>query len=299
VNAAPALLGCAAVAGLVVPGVLAHSRWPHRSPLLATALWGALAASFSLSVVLAAIHAATPGAHEPGLLYSCRVALGMDPSHEGVVQRWGLAVLGAVAALHVGGFAFHALRARATRVRHREAVDMVGRHAPDLQATVVDHARPAAYCLPGRRSRIVVSQGALECLTGPELGAVLEHERAHVTGRHHLVLAAVQAFGTLFAVLPLARHLREQVPLLLEMAADDRALRRYPHGVLASAIVEMAAAQAAPRGALSAAGAAALPRVRRMLSPGTRSRPALRAALAVSTGVMPLLPVVFACPPTL
>lgn len=275
-NAAPALLGCAAAVGLVAPRVLARSRWPHRSPLLAMTLWGALALSFSLSVMMAAVHAATPGAHGPGLLYSCRVALGVEPSPHGAVQRWGLAVAGAVAAVYAGGFAVHALRARSARVRHRRLVDMVGRRVPDLRATVVDHARPAAYCLPGRRARIVVSKGALERLTGPELGAVLEHERAHVAGRHHLVLAAVQAFGTLCRGLPLARHLRQQMPLLLEMAADDRALRRYPHDVLASAIVEMAAAQAAPPGALSAGGAAALTRVRRMLWPAARPRPALR-----------------------
>ncbi|MEU0042824.1 hypothetical protein [Streptomyces werraensis] len=67
--------------------MLARSRWPHRSPLLAMTLWGALAASFSLSVVLVAAHVVTPGAHGPGLLYSCRVALGFDSSHEGLVQR--------------------------------------------------------------------------------------------------------------------------------------------------------------------------------------------------------------------
>ncbi|MEU0042823.1 M56 family metallopeptidase [Streptomyces werraensis] len=205
-----------------------------------------------------------------------------------------------MAAVYAGGFTVHALRARCARVRHRRLVDMVGRRVPDLRATVVDHAMPAAYCLPGRSWRIVVSQGALERLTGPELGAVLEHERAHVAGRHHLVLAAAQAFASIFTGwLPLARHLREQVPLLLEMAADDRAVRRYPHDVLASAIVEMAAAHGAPRGALSAGGPAALLRVRRMLPPASPTPPVLRAALAAAAGMMPVLPLVFACPPGL
>ncbi|MEJ8671811.1 M48 family metalloprotease [Streptomyces sp. MS1.AVA.1] len=88
-------------------------------------------------------------------------------------------------------------------------------------------------------------------LTPEQLAAVLEHERGHVVGRHHLALAAAQAFHSVFRRLPLARHGREQTALLLEMVADDCALRRHSGEALATAMYEMAAART-PKGAFAA-----------------------------------------------
>lgn len=170
-----------------------------------------------------------------------------------------------LAAAHLTGFAFHAVRAYAARARHRDVLDKVGLPAR-LRATVVEHAEPAAYCLPGRRPRVVVSSGAVDALSHDELGAVVEHERAHIHGRHHLVLAAAHAFAWIFPGLPLARHLREQIPLLLEMAADDRALRRSPQNALATAMFTLASGRA-PRGALAVGGETVLIRLKRVLVP--------------------------------
>ncbi|MFE3142539.1 M56 family metallopeptidase [Streptomyces scopuliridis] len=298
-NAAPALLGYAAAVGWVAPYVMRRSSWPHRSPALAVTVWIAFAASFSLCVALAALHLATPKAHLHGILYSCRVALGLGPPGTEAVESLGIAASAVVVAAHVVGFAFHALRARGARNGHRRILDKVGRPSARLRATVIDHGVPAAYCLPGRRPRIVLSTGAVELLSRAELGAVVEHERAHIAYRHHLVLVAAQAFATVFRGVPLARHLREQIPLLLEMAADDRALRSYPHGVLATAMFEMASGGAAPRGTLSAGGPAALVRLRRILGPARCAHPALRGVMGATAVMTPLLPLLLACPPGL
>ncbi|MBT3152485.1 M56 family metallopeptidase [Streptomyces sp. CHD11] len=292
-NAAPALLGYAATVAMIVPPVMARARWPHRSPRLAAALWSALAVSFSLCVALAVVHALTPDAHV-GVLYSCQVALGISPG-EGAVAKWGITALAVVAGAPVGVFAFHALRARGARNRHRTVLDMIGRRTPALRATVIEHPATAAYCLPGRHPRIVVSRGAVERLSDAELGAVVEHERAHIAGRHHLVLAAVHGFATVFGPLPLARHLLRQMPLLLEMAADDRALRRYPHGVLAAALIEIASGQPAPLGALSAAGPTAVVRLQRILRPGPAAHPAARWVTLAVSAALPVLPLALAC----
>ncbi|MFB6978848.1 M56 family metallopeptidase [Streptomyces scopuliridis] len=298
-NAAPALLGYAAAVGWVAPRVMLRSSWPHRSPALAATVWIAFAASFSLCVALAALHLATPKAHLHGILYSCRVALGIGPADAGAVEHIGIAASAVVVAAHVVSFAFHALRARGARNSHRRILDKVGRPSEGLRATVVDHEVPAAYCLPGRRPRIVLSTGAVELLSTAELGAVVEHERAHIAGRHHLVIIASQAFATVFRRLPLARHLREQIPLLLEMAADDRALRSYPHGVLATAMFEMASGGATPRGTLPAGGPTVLVRLRRILGPARCAHPALRGVMAATAVMTPLLPLLLACPPGL
>ncbi|MYW34522.1 M56 family metallopeptidase [Streptomyces sp. SID2119] len=294
-NAAPAFLGYAAAVGVLAPRLLLRSGWPQRAPLLAVAVWFALAASFSVCVQLAAAHLATPGAHLHGILYSCRAALGLGGGPDGGTgPSWGLVALTLLLAAHLSGFAFHAVRAYAARARHRDVLDKVGRPSARLRATVVEHAEPAAYCLPGRRPRVVVSSGAVDALSHDELGAVVEHERAHIHGRHHLVLAAAHAFAWIFPGLPLARHLREQIPLLLEMAADDRALRRSPQNALATAMFTLASGRA-PRGALAVGGETVLIRLKRVLVPQRSAHPALRCTVGTGALMAPLLPVLLTC----
>ncbi|MEU0170334.1 M48 family metalloprotease [Streptomyces iakyrus] len=75
----------------------------------------------------------------------------------------------------------------------------------------------------------MATRGALEVLTEEQLRAVLEHERAHIAGRHHMVKVLVDAFSRAFRGLPLARQAKEQTNLLLEMIADDHALRSTLH----------------------------------------------------------------------
>lgn len=294
-NAAPAFLGYAAAVGVVAPRLLLRSAWPQRSPLLAVAVWAVLAGSFSLCVSLAALHLFTPETHLHGILYSCGVALGLAaPSAAGPPSGPGVSVFVLLLAAHLGVLAVHLLRGRAARARHRDILDKVGRRSVCSRATVVEHAEPAAYCLPGLRPRIVLSSGALALLSGDEIDAVLAHERAHLRGRHHLVLAAAHTFARLYSGLPLARGVREQIPLLLEMAADDHALRRSSRQALASAMFTLAAGEA-PNGALAAGGQTVLVRLKRVLVPGRRAHPALRWAVGTGALMVPLLPVLVTC----
>jgi hypothetical protein len=112
-------------------------------------------------------------------------------------------------------------------------------------------------------------------------------------------MALSEAFARAFRWLPLARHAREQTAVLLEMIADDRALRSHPREVLATALYEMAASAAAPRGAFSADGPGALLRLQRVLVPGRRPHPALSATMAATTVVIPLLPLLIGCAPSI
>ncbi|MDX2406205.1 M56 family metallopeptidase [Streptomyces microflavus] len=294
-NAAPALFAYAAVVGTLAPGVMVRCRWPQRSPSLAIGVWFTLAVTFSLSLSLAALNLGDPDAHLHGLVYSCRAALGLGPSADGALARAGVAFSVVLVVAHLVGFTFHAVRAHAARSGHREVLDKVGRRSADLDATVVEHAVPAAYCLPGRQPRIVLSTGAVDLLSGAELGAVVEHERAHVLGRHHLVLSVSHALTWAFPGLPLARQVRGQVPLLLEMAADDRALRRFPRTTVATAMFTMASGEA-PQGALAAGGQTVLVRLKRVLGPARAAHPVLRCCVGASAVVAPLLPVLLVCP---
>lgn len=299
-NATPVLVAHTALVGFVAPPLLLRAGWPHRAPALALALWHGLALSFSLGVALTAYHLAMPAGHPHagllGLLHSCGLDVLGSGAGPRTAARLAVALPAVLGLALAGSFACHLVRARRARTRHREAVDLVGRRSARLGATVLPYDAPAAYCLPGRRPRIVVSDGAVRDLTPDQLAAVLAHERAHVAGRHHLALAAAEAFHSVFRGLPPARHLREQTALLLEMVADDRALRGHSGEVLATAMYEMAAARA-PKGAFGAGGRAVLIRVRRVLGPRGAPHPVLRASAAAAAVAVPLLPLLAVCPP--
>ncbi|MEV4556825.1 M56 family metallopeptidase [Kitasatospora sp. NPDC049285] len=298
--AALALLGYALVVGVLAPLPLARAGWTHRAPRLAVALWQGLALSFLTALVLAAHHLAVPGAHLNaglvGLLHACGVAhpTGLLPG--GPAEAWRLLPAAAAALWPLGWFAVLLRRTRRHRRRHREVLDLVAAREPGLGALVLEHAVPAAYCLPGRRSRIVLTRGALDLLTPDQIAAVLAHERAHVAGRHHLARTAADALAKAFPFLPLARLGARETALLLEMAADDRAVRRHPRTVLAAAMYRVADGQV-PHTAFAAGGPDALVRVRRLLTPAPAPHPALRTAAALTTATAPILPLLLTCTP--
>ncbi|MFD7640809.1 M56 family metallopeptidase [Kitasatospora sp. NPDC059795] len=298
-TAALALLGYALLVGVLAPLPLARAHWTHRAPRLAVALWQGLALSFVTALVLAVHHLAVPGGHLhlglAGLMHLC----GVDhPDGQALDGGWRLLAPVATALWPLGRYAAVLARAARHRRRHRQLLDLVAARDPELGAHVLDHDTPAAYCLPGRRSRIVLTRGALDLLTPPQLAAVLAHERAHVTGRHHLARTAADAFAAAFPFLPLARLAARETPLLLEMAADDRAVRRHPRTALAAAMYRVAGGQV-PQAAFAAAGTAAVLRVRRLLAPAAAPHPALRAAAVLAAAAAPVLPLLFTCGPVL
>ncbi|WP_327347433.1 M56 family metallopeptidase [Streptomyces europaeiscabiei] len=301
-NSAPVLVGYTAVVGFVAPPLMLRAGWPHRAPALAAAVWQALAVSFSIGVALSAYNLVMPTEHLHaglvGLLHSCGLDMGSGRPNPDAVGRLAVGAPAALAIALAAAFVFHVTRARRARTEHRETLDLVGRHSVGLRATVLPYDVPAAYCLPGRHPRIVISDAAVRELTPEQLGAVLEHEQAHITLRHHLVLAATEAFHSVFRWLPLARHAREQTALLLEMVADDRALRSHSRDVLATAMYEMAAARA-PKGALAAGGHTVLIRLKRVLGPRKTPHPALWGSVAAAAAAVPLLPLLLTCPPGL
>src|SRR6201999_4466900 len=143
------------------------------------------------------------------------------------------------------------------RRRHRELLALLAHGDPKAPgALVVDHPAAAAYCLPGIRSQIVVSVGTLDLLAPAELSAVLAHERAHLRARHDLVLIPFTSLRRAFPKSPAIDQAYRTVALLVEMMADDRALR--VRGLLARELATAllrfgtAGSDCAPAGALAA-----------------------------------------------
>jgi Zn-dependent protease with chaperone function len=158
------------------------------------------------------------------------------------------------------------------RRRQRDLLSLLAHGDPKVPgALVVDHPAAAAYCVPGLRSRIVISAGTLELLDQAELAAVLAHERAHLRERHDLVLLPFTALLRAFRWSAVARRAEGAVALLLEMLADDHALRHRPASQLATALMRVGAAGSqVPSGALAADGAGGgevAVRVARLLRP--------------------------------
>ena len=93
------------------------------------------------------------------------------------------------------------------RQRQRVLLSLLAHGDPKVPgALVVDHPAAAAYCLPGLRSAIVISAGALDLLDADELAAVLAHERAHLRERHDLVLLPFLALLRAFRWAGVARR---------------------------------------------------------------------------------------------
>lgn len=303
-------LGVALASGALAPTIMKRARWAHEAPRLASAIWGALTVVFTASAALTLVQALLPmdsGHRLTALLTSCapwseaavKPLTREDLASLSAAESGALLAAGAVLLLPGVALARELLRARRSRAHHARVLRMVGVPEPRLRATVLEHAAPAVYCLPGRAPQVVVSSGALRSLTPAQLEATLAHERAHIDGRHHLLVSAAEAFAACFGRLPLARCVRTEVPLLVEMAADDRALRRCSRDALATALYAMAVGQAAgsavPREAFAAGGPSAVLRMRRILEPHRRGHPALFGAFTALAAVAAVTPLVAAC----
>jgi Zn-dependent protease with chaperone function len=108
-----------------------------------------------------------------------------------------------------------------------------------------------------------VSKGALNTLSDKEITAILRHERAHLRARHDLVLEMFIAVHAAFPRWVRSARALDAVRLLVEMLADDVAVRAAGPTPLARALVACAAGPT-PSGALAAGGPSTVVRVRRL-----------------------------------
>ncbi|WP_067545072.1 M56 family metallopeptidase [Nocardia crassostreae] len=218
--------------------------------------------------------------------------------HDATVGRYGtpvqvaLLLLAGAVSLAAGVLAVRLatslLRARRTTFEHAQLTRMAGRHHPDLDAVVLEVDEPAAYCVAGKPHTVVVSRAVLTALPDDHLDAVLSHERAHLSGRHHLLLAATRGLATVLPGLTLFTIGAREVARLLEMLADDAAARIHGRGTVLRALLTLSGMKAGPAGALGAAEVALATRVQRLSAPTapasrTRARLTLTAAAATAT----------------
>lgn len=218
----------------------------------------------------------------------CRIAAG----HSGVVPEVGVWLLGVafVMAVVVLGIDLTRtlVRMHGRTQQHANDIRMVGRRIQGHDVVVLDVDEPAAYCVPGRPDVIVVTTAALSMLDGRQLAAVLDHERAHLTGRHPQLVALLRGLAATFPYLRLMTEGVAHVSRLLEMRADDAAARRHGSQALLAGLLALAHAAPARAGALGAAGRALIARTERLA--GARQSGRARAIVLPATALMATLP---------
>src|SRR6201996_6855881 len=305
-----ALLAAVAFGCVRGSAALGAARWPRRSPGAAILLWQALGLSGGLAAVGALIEIGVPPGSTSvadGIVRVARVSAHGDLFRPGypvlpVLLRLGSLILGlALLAQLVGVLIVSTAAVVRARRRQRDLLALLGRGDPKAPgALVVDHPAATAYCLPGLRSQIVVSVGALDLLRPAELAAVLAHERAHLRGRHDLVVLPVTALRRACGWSQTCADAHQSVALLIEMLADDRALRARPARALAAALARFGTAgcggaDSAPNGALAVSGAAhegeMAARVTRIMTPNPPPPAAVQFAICCAATLIVVIPV--------
>ncbi|MGW4093154.1 M56 family metallopeptidase [Nocardia sp. NPDC004750] len=266
---APVFAGLALLLAGPAPALLSRATWTYRTPRAALVLWQAIALAAVLSAfgsgLAIAAELLVPGPDGRPTTAPTREidALGLP--------LWLAYVLVFALTLLIGARLIYAIirvgvHTRRRRSRHRMLVDLLDQSGPHRRAAdirVLAATEPIAYCLPGLRQRVVLSEGTLTNLADAEVTAIVSHERSHLRARHDLVLEAFTAVHEAFPRVVRSKAALGSVKLLIELLADDSAVKVTGPKPLARALVACAKSTA-PQGALAAGGPTTLIRIQRL-----------------------------------
>lgn len=290
--------GLTLLIGTVTVGVLGHRPlvWLGQRRVDPTVvLTGWVLSSFGLVVsTLASIASlAVPAdAHVGGgllrLAGGCWTAL-----TSGAMPRWReavafLALLCLVLlAARIGKATAHHMGSRRRLRRQSGQLRLLAAVARRGEPLWIQDERPMALALSGRPGLIVMTDGLRRRL-GPEaLAATLEHERAHLRGCHHALLALVDVIAEALPICPLWRGAPAATRDLIELAADAAAARRCGSHAVREALRELAG-QPVPAVGLGMSSPLTASRLDQLTSTAARSSPWLRAGRCVAVAVATL-----------
>lgn len=266
---------------LVVP-VLRRITGRGQTPRLAVLAWLSVSLTVYASWALTGLAAVEAALHEPV----------SAPLHDMMVRvtgaHWPIHVLcflvGVALMTPFAKFLYHlanvCIGARRGRERRRGALRMLGTHPADAQdVAVVASDLPMIYCMPGKPDVIVVTTAAKNSLRSDQFEAVLEHERTHLAERHHVLVAVATAIGLAGRRIWLFGNTEQFVRDLVEMRADDAAVRKFGPRTVITAISKLSAATPPPP-ALGAVGRSVMTRILRMSDPPSRGDRVLAGAMS-------------------
>lgn len=280
----------------IVVGLAPHllQRLSHSglTPHLAITAWlvaimGVIIAGISVVVLLlktlwALLH------HYSPVLSNC-----MKQIHNGIISAsnspllLGFLLLSALIGLTIIGLCVRFLWLMAKMSRdttdHAHQARLIGTTTQDADVILIEAHQAAAYAVAGKPSTIVLTSAADSILSHEQRAAVLAHERAHLAGKHALLVRLFKALGSVCPRSQLVTKASQNIALLLEMCADDAAARRYGSGAVVSGLLALCGIT--PAGTLGAATIGVTERVDRLVSKPTniihRSRLQLLAAISI------------------
>lgn len=221
-----ALLTCAAM--------LYGKPWTRSHPRLSVGLWHLLGLTIGLSVfgLLISIALRTLGL---GVAPALNVVGRGDQNVADLTATEIASLLGA-ALLAITTFMIYAnltLQRHRAQVRHRSLLSIVAESRSNSM-TLINHEAIVVYALPGRDPQIVATSAAIRGLDALQLRAVLAHERHHLSARHHLAVLPFSMFRSVSRSVTLTA-VENEIELLLEMCADDHAVREgHREGLIAA-----------------------------------------------------------------
>jgi Zn-dependent protease with chaperone function len=254
---------------------LAGQRWVTGAPRLAIVMWQSLTASAVAAVIGGCLALMIPSVHLSAdiaeWLQACVVALrARYDTPAGTAAGIAGGLLAAAVLARVAAAVLVTLVASTRWRRHHVAgLTMLSEPASAADACVLADDVPLVYCLPGAQRGIVLTTGALGRLTALELEAVLAHERGHLRQRHHLLVAWTGSLRRAFPRMMLFRVAHREVERLVELLADDAAIRTSDRLDLASALLNLGNTPS-PQFGLGVADTASAQRVRRLIDPPPR-----------------------------
>ena len=234
----------AALIAVLMPRLLLRPL-ATTAPRSMVALWLGSIAAFFLLAVSAVVVAAWPR-HAPGESLT-DVWIRCLSSAQHTMRPWVTEIIISVA---VAVASYIAVRVAIVSSRHRRSRLQLLDYHHDIVTVLartgqqdgpypilwLDHPLPFAYSIAGNPGFVVATEGLKKCLTSSEAQAVLDHERAHLNGRHHRILAVCEVLACALPFVPLMTQAPTAIAALVELDADQTAATASGAAVLRSAL---------------------------------------------------------------
>lgn len=298
---AAGLLIAVIVIGYAAPRYLQVTVAPGLNPRLAMAAWlGSISAFLTALIAIPAGLFLRPGRN---FLTAASVCVGHLQGKGSLPWMAGAQV---ILTLALAAVLIHVLVAVARRL-HRHRVwsaehmrmlrllgDPAGRHRG---IEVLRLATPEAvlYSVGGAHCGTIVAGGDIGRLGHRQQQAVLDHEEAHLRGRHHLIVVVTEALAAALPFVPLCRQAPGALRTLVEFAADQHAANRWGTDAVGAALLALQPASSthgAPPGALAMSRDAVTTRLHWLATAPTRRQQRLAPAdypLAITVSLAPAL----------
>lgn len=237
---------------------------------------------------------------------NCLTHLGHEglPSYEETIGVIGVvAVGGAAVRVTIVAVRLESARRR-KRNHHRFLIGLISHDRDNEDGLVwLENDALLAYSVSGRPGLVIASSGVRARLDPNAISATLEHERAHLRGHHHLLLAVADTLAMALPFAPLLRQGPISLRVLVEYAADTAAAERCGTLAVRSALLSFVGSPV-PHHGLAMTGATIIHRLDRLETAGANSAPRRTVTCGIAGAAAVLVPIavsaaaflVVACP---